>query len=843
MPTLHAKRTTFITVFVFVLFFTLTGTTFAGESPKLIHEETITRGAVLQQYAVNTGAGKAKVYVTKINLKDPYIKLDVIYGAKGKLGKNQTVDKLADEYGAIAAINGDFFDMTSGSTLGPIMSDNSWITTPSGIEGLSGFGVTKDAEPQILPFTFYGFITAMNGQSFPIAQINKTISLADKINIFDHSWNLDNWPVNSLGSYTCAVVDDDEVEEILENTKPEEIPEDGYVILGQGAGARFIQENIQAGEDVELDYQIEPSSDWDFVMGAHTPLVSNGVRVTFTRNIPGYHARTAVGYSKDKSYVFWFSVENSNDSSGMTLEELADFMIQLGVDQGVNLDGGGSTTLVSRHPGETNLSLITVPEATNLRPVPDGLGLFSTAPQGSLKDFIVAAPSFLLINENTFLNLKAIDEYDNPLSVDAQNAIWTTNSDAVTLVGNQIMGRKAGSAPIEVKSEQVKKEFLLEIAGRDQISSLSLGQASLLLNPGDKAFLQPVLTTKSGLTRQVPADLFSWEWIGVKGSIQANGEVVAGDTAGAGWLVGTYDRFSSMVPVQIGTASQILMDFENKPDLNFLGTPQEVTGQFTTSQSDKIDGLFSGELRYDFSLATADVQAAYGQFGAKGVSFSGLAKGMDLWVKGDDSNYWLRAEIQDQNGQIQYVTLADKINWSGWKQLCVDFPLAIDKPTLKRVYVVNLKSSSAGKPDQGTILLDKIAFRTSQPLPEDKNVILNLFVNKKEMLVNGQEQKIDQGPIVEKGRSYIPARYILEALGGKVFWDGQEKKVRVLLGEHMIDLWVNDQNHTIVNGVNRPSDTAPIIRSNRTLIPVRMVTENLGYKVDWVNGKITISKK
>ena len=60
--------------------------------------------------------------------------------------------------------------------------------------------------------------------------------------------------------------------------------------------------------------------------------------------------------------------------------------------------------------------------------------------------------------------------------------------------------------------------------------------------------------------------------------------------------------------------------------------------------------------------------------------------------------------------------------------------------------------------------------------------------------------------------------------------------------QDMIDLWVNDKEHIIVNGKNKPSDTAPIIRNNRTLIPVRMVTENLGYKVDWNKGQITITK-
>ncbi|MDD2497689.1 MAG: copper amine oxidase N-terminal domain-containing protein, partial [Desulfitobacteriaceae bacterium] len=127
-----------------------------------------------------------------------------------------------------------------------------------------------------------------------------------------------------------------------------------------------------------------------------------------------------------------------------------------------------------------------------------------------------------------------------------------------------------------------------------------------------------------------------------------------------------------------------------------------------------------------------------------------------------------------------------------------------------------------------------------EPLLETNDLELKLFANKNLMLVNNEERTIDQGPIIENGRSYIPARFMVEALGGRVFWDGQEKRVRIILGKNMIDLWINDTEHTIVNGTNKPADTAAIIRKDRTMIPVRMVTENLGYQVHWDKGEITI---
>lgn len=841
MPKLLFRRNIFFALFVMLLVFLQGISALAGEVTTLVSEETITRGAVLQQHIVKTATGTAKVYVTKINLQDPYIKIDVLYGINGKLGKNQTVDKMAEENGAIAAINGDFFDMSSGSLFGPLMQEGQWITTPTTTtEGLSGFALTNSGQPDILSFSFQSSIITENGQIFPVASINKTYTIANKINIFNSSWDADYLPAGSLDAYTYVVVEDNEVEDILVDSKPNRIPKDGYVILGHGLGADFLRENVTIGEEIEFDFQMDQGDDWQFVIGAHTPLVENGARAKFTRNITGYHARTSIGYSKDKKYVYWFGVENSNTSTGMTLEELADFMISLGVDRGVNLDGGGSTTVVSRHLGDTNISLINNPEKLTLRSVPNGLGLYSTAPEGKLKDFIIGAPSFLLVNESTILSLKAVDEYDNPIDPERGEIAWKVSNDTAVVEKNKLTGTKPGNADIEIQADQIKKQLNLEIVGRDQISQLDLGLNSLLLNPGDVFSLNPFVTTKNGQTRQVSPSLFDWEWIGVEGGYKEGDGFQTGTSTGSGWLVGSYDRFSSMIPVQIGTTNQVIMDFENKPKLNFQGVPQEVTGEFILNESEKKEGKYSGSLTYDFSQATADTQAAYGQFNSEEISFSGAAKGMTLWVYGAANNYWLRGEITDQNGQIQYLTLADKVNWSGWKEISVDFPQAIEKPVLKRIYLVNLKSSSGQKTAQGRILLDKIAYKTAEPIALEADVNIKLFANQKRMLINSVEQVIDQGPIVEQGRSYIPARFMIEALGGKVFWDASDKRVRILLGDDMIDLWVNDKEHTIVNGVNKPYDTAPIIRNSRTLIPVRMVTENIGYKVDWLNGEITI---
>lgn len=835
------RKSLFLIWFSAVFLYFGSGPILALDAVNKTGEEVITRGAWLEQYNVTVSAGNTKAYVLKIDLKDPFIKINTVYGVQGKLGINQTVQKMAEETGAIAAINGDFFDMAGGSTLGPLIQDGKLITTPGPIEGTSAFALTADGKASILPFTFEGLVTAANGEFFPVASINKTISLADKLNIFDSHWNFSQWPGARLDSYAAVVVVNGRVREILENTRPENIPKEAYVILGHGRGGQFLLDNIKPGEELELGCRVAPPGDWSLVLGAHTPLVEKGQRAVFTRNIPGNHARTAIGYSRDDRFLYWVVAEKSTNSQGMTLEELADLMIFLGVGQGVNLDGGGSTTLVGRRYGDIDVSLVNIPQSGNLRNVPDGLALYSTAPPGKTKDILVRVPSFMLMKETITPHLREIDEYDNPISGESGDVSYKAVNDVISFSNSQLTGQKAGLGRLEIKSPKLTKEITIPVLGRDNIKGIELGTASLFLNLGDTREIKPVIHTKDGQSRQVSANLLKWEWIGKHGSVDSNGIVKAGAEAGLDWLVGTYDRFSAMIPVQVGVVEEVLVDFENNPILNFSGLPKETSGEFRLDETDLVQGKYSGKLSYDFSQSGAEMNIAYGQFNGQGIALPRPASGISLWVKGDNSNYWLRAEVADSSGKINYITLADRVNWTGWKKVSADFPGIFETGTLKRIYLVNQKKSGSQQPDQGSISLDEIAIKTSAPLTGKTGTKLNLYVNKKIMLVNGEQKNIDQGPIIENNRSYVPARFIVEALGGQALWDPALKdRVRLILGTTMMDLWINDQKHTVVNGVNIPVDTAPIIRNNRTLIPVRMVSENLGYQVDWNRGEIII---
>jgi exopolysaccharide biosynthesis protein len=71
------------------------------------------------------------------------------------------------------------------------------------------------------------------------------------------------------------------------------------------------------------------------------------VEGTFPRFSSGRHPRTGVGFSADSTRLFLITVDGRRESdSGMSFTELAAIMLDLGVYEGMNFDGGGSTTMV-----------------------------------------------------------------------------------------------------------------------------------------------------------------------------------------------------------------------------------------------------------------------------------------------------------------------------------------------------------------------------------------------------------------------------------------------------------------------------------------------------------------
>lgn len=107
--------------------------------------------------------------------------------------------------------------------------------------------------------------------------------------------------------------------------------------------------------------------------GSNGMLVDDGEIITAARDV---HPRTAAGVSQDGRYVYLLVADGRQQglSEGMSLIELAAWMKTLGCWDAVNLDGGGSTTLVTRKP-DGSPRIVNSPSGGVQRSVANHLGV------------------------------------------------------------------------------------------------------------------------------------------------------------------------------------------------------------------------------------------------------------------------------------------------------------------------------------------------------------------------------------------------------------------------------------------------------------------------------------
>ncbi|MCL2396504.1 MAG: WG repeat-containing protein [Defluviitaleaceae bacterium] len=108
----------------------------------------------------------------------------------------------------------------------------------------------------------------------------------------------------------------------------------------------------------------------------------------------------------------------------------------------------------------------------------------------------------------------------------------------------------------------------------------------------------------------------------------------------------------------------------------------------------------------------------------------------------------------------------------------------------------------------------------------------NPFANNNAIITQIDEEDYNIVPVIERDRTLVPLRFISEKFGGEVDWDEARQKVTIKKDSMVIELFIG-QNQAYVNGEDIYIDVAPTIRNDRTFVPIRFVSEVMGFRVDW----------
>ena len=314
-------------------------------------------------------------------------KLRLVHGMDEAVGL-ETVSSLAARYDAIAAVNSGYFRTTGtyrGDSIGVDVLNGKLLSEP--YNNRASMGLIESAGKTEVIFGHLKFSASLSagtsarhvvdGFNRPRAE-NELIVFTPEF----HRTTLTNPDGLEL------VVRQGRVIERRDRKGSSEIPADGFVVSVSGSARQWALEKLRAGTRVKLNSSLtavepEQAPGWKHaanIIGAGPQLIKDG-RVQITteaeKMLPNFatdrHPRTAVGRLMDGRILF-VTVDGRQPgiSVGMPLTELAALLLEFGATEAINLDGGGSTTMVIRN------KIVNKPsDATGERPVSDAILIFA----------------------------------------------------------------------------------------------------------------------------------------------------------------------------------------------------------------------------------------------------------------------------------------------------------------------------------------------------------------------------------------------------------------------------------------------------------------------------------
>jgi len=337
-------------------------------------EQSIAPGITYRQIRRGTPDGPLMVYLTEVDWNNPHIEVEVAPAGE-KMTSRQPVSAIAAWENAIVAINGGYFALPSGAPLGAVVRNREWVRLPS--RGRSALGITADRKIVMDNLNAVGMLTFNQTVSVVAHDLNATRE-ENRVIVYTPRWG----DCVSIGADDFALsVSGGKVREIYSGKAGDvSIPKDGFTVVATGATKTSFAQ-IAKDQPAELTFRTQP----DFpnllhVLGGGPRLVKGGQEFVTAEmeqfNTPpfqndpakGRAPRTAVGVTREgKLLLVVIDGRQPGFSIGATLWETARLLLDLGAVDALNLDGGGSSTMVVQN------KVVNAPSDGRERPVGNAL--------------------------------------------------------------------------------------------------------------------------------------------------------------------------------------------------------------------------------------------------------------------------------------------------------------------------------------------------------------------------------------------------------------------------------------------------------------------------------------
>jgi len=703
--------------------------TYAASSG-VIHEErstqTVTQGVTLENIMRFTTDGWYNFQVLKVDLSNPYISVDTLTNTES-VGKTATTSKMAAQRNAVAAINASFFTSSgsgNGFPVGAIVQSSDIKAAYSSFNKygntMATFAINNLNEILLDYWKVSMSLTSPNGANIPVEQYNvgNKAKSAD-INIFDKKWGK-----TAVGASTempdifQMVVVNGVVTQFLTNQPAAAIPENGYVVVTRADGAAKLQQAFLIGDSVSFNINTTPG--WDnlkMAVSGSSELVKDGaVPAAFSFNAPDVtikSPKTAVGSSKDGKTLWLVTVDGRQTSSiGLTQKDMALFMKGLGAYNAINMDGGGSTTMVARPYGNTGVKVMNSPSDGTTRNVLVGLGVFTSAPKAPLAALVVdTSDKYIFTNATRAFTVKGVDKYGNPIEVDPASVKWSVTGVKGTFKGNVLRPTTYGEGKVTAKVGGISASMNISVLSKPSVIILNTKSVKLPVGQS-KTFSIKGINPKGYVASIEPSDL-TWKVTGKFGKF-SNG-IFTATAGGAGYIDASFGTAHAYCTASVSSDKVTVIDNFEAANGAFTSYPTAVQGTYGISTDQKKSGNSSGMLVYDFTTNTDVTRAAYMTPQNGGYLLGEGTSKIGLQVYNDHGNScWLRAELYDANGAQQVVDLTRTEDWTGWKYIEVPVDNIKMPAKLTRIYQVLVNPENGEQlSDAGYLYFDDLTVTNS----------------------------------------------------------------------------------------------------------------------------------
>lgn len=668
--------------------------------------ENISSGVRHENILRFTTEGWWNINVLRIDLNDNYTELKGLFNEKG-LPNRDKVSSMVEKSGAVAGINGDYFDYQPlPSSLGTLINNGELISSPIGKPyTLPSFYITNQNNAGIEYLDRRMVVTnENNGQEVIINSVNKVSQNFDTVTLLNKHWGAKSIGNRFHNDLVEVLVLDGVVADVRIGGEAFDIPneDNSYVLAVRGTSLQ----NLNIGDSVILELSTVPNvEEIKFAIGGGSIILKDGELALTNINSKGNEPRTGIGINKEQTELILVTIDGRDSSfKGVSQEMFGSILRELGAYNGLNLDGGGSSTMVVKPIDESKAKVVNKPSDGGERSVVNGVGVFSNAPQGELSYLkLKTDDNKMFLNSKRKFTVKGYDEYHNPVDIDETLVTFTSEGINGEFEGNTFKATSSGEGKIFANYNGVLGSIDINVLG--EIAELNSNLSNLNIDFNSEQKLSSFYgKDKNGTKALVYLDDVQFNVIGNIGEVR-DGVFYSGTEAAGGAITAKAGNGIANILVSVGSKGILVDGFETIENYNFSSYPENVTGNINLS-NDARDGASSLSINYDFTQGE-NTRAAYLNFnsnGTEGLKFDGYPKKLGFWVKGDGSGTWLRGTLKDNSGNEHTLDFKKAIDFSDWQYVTANIPTNVSYPVrLQRIYIV--ETDSVKKP-LGSILID-----------------------------------------------------------------------------------------------------------------------------------------